>query len=71
MAETARANAIVEPSRIEGRTLAVLYGSETGNGEDIAEELADMARRLHFETEVDAMDSFKLVGHRPPLPTAV
>jgi sulfite reductase alpha subunit-like flavoprotein len=41
--------------------MAVLYGSETGNAEDIAAELGNMARRLHFQTTVDEMDGFKLV----------
>lgn len=41
--------------------MAVLYGTETGNAEEIAMELGDMASRLHFQTTVDEMDSFKLV----------
>lgn len=50
-----------QPLVVEGRTMAVLYGSETGNAEDIAVELGKMAQRLHFQTAVDDMDSFKLV----------
>ncbi|KAK4237747.1 hypothetical protein C8A03DRAFT_15743 [Achaetomium macrosporum] len=55
-----------EPSRglqaavVEGRRMAVLYGSETGNAEEIAVELGKMAERLHFQTSVDEMDHFKL-----------
>ncbi|KAL2157532.1 hypothetical protein VTH06DRAFT_6083 [Thermothelomyces fergusii] len=49
-----------QPVVIEGRSMAVLYGSETGNAEDIAGELAQTAERLHFQTRVDEMDSFKL-----------
>ncbi|KAK0636902.1 hypothetical protein B0T17DRAFT_485500 [Bombardia bombarda] len=49
-----------QPVAIEGRTMMVLYGSETGNAEEIAMELVKMARRLHFQTVVDEMDSFKL-----------
>ncbi|KAK0745081.1 hypothetical protein B0T21DRAFT_381147 [Apiosordaria backusii] len=40
--------------------MAILYGSETGNAEEIAIELEDMARRLHYQTKMDEMDSFKL-----------
>lgn len=40
----------------------MLYGTETGNAEEIAVELGQMAERLHFKTTVDEMDSFKLVG---------
>ncbi|KAL2137388.1 hypothetical protein VTI74DRAFT_9 [Chaetomium olivicolor] len=50
------------PNRVvlEGRTMAVLYGTETGNAEEIAVELGRTAERLHFQTTVDEMDSFKL-----------
>ncbi|KAK4246418.1 hypothetical protein C7999DRAFT_42110 [Corynascus novoguineensis] len=51
---------VVQPAVIEGRSMAVLYGSETGGAEDIAGELGKTAERLHFQTTVDEMDSFKL-----------
>ncbi|KAK4671278.1 NAPDH-dependent diflavin reductase [Podospora pseudoanserina] len=51
---------LASPVEIEGRSMAILYGSETGNAEEIAIELEDMARRLHFHTRMDEMDSFKL-----------
>jgi len=47
---------------VPGRSMIILYGSETGNGEEIAGELGKMAQRLHFRTVVDEMDSFKLVS---------
>jgi len=53
------------PVAIEGRSMAILYGSETGNAEEIAVELGKMAQRLHFQTTVDEMDGFKLVRHIP------
>lgn len=53
--------AAAQPVTLEGRTMAVLYGSETGSAEDIAVELGAMAERLRFQTTVDEMDSFKLV----------
>lgn len=51
----------VQPAMIPGRTMAVLYGSESGSAEDIAVEVGNMAERLHFQTSVDEMNSFKLV----------
>ncbi|KAI9772685.1 MAG: NAPDH-dependent diflavin reductase [Geoglossum simile] len=39
------------------RTALVLYGSETGNARDAAEELGRIAERLHFLTRVAEMDS--------------
>lgn len=50
-----------QPMVLLGRSLAILYGTETGNSEDIARELGDMAERLHFQTVVDEMNSFGLV----------
>ncbi|KAK0643650.1 hypothetical protein B0T16DRAFT_355339 [Cercophora newfieldiana] len=49
-----------QPVAAPGRSMIILYGSETGNGEEIAQELGKMAQRLHFQTVVDEMDSFKL-----------
>jgi len=53
---------IAQPAVIPGRSVIILYGSETGNAEEIAMELSRMTERLHFQTAVDEMDSFKLVG---------
>ena len=44
------------------RTAAILYGTETGNAQDIAEELGAMAERLHFTTVMSEMDNFQPVG---------
>lgn len=53
----------MRPLVIEGRSIVILFGSETGNSEEIATELGKMAQRLHFQTVVDEMDNFKLVGN--------
>lgn len=44
------------------RTCLVLYGSETGNAQDIAEEVGKMFRRLHFESSVEEMNAIDLVS---------
>ncbi|KAF4174692.1 hypothetical protein CNMCM8694_007890 [Aspergillus lentulus] len=41
------------------RTALVLYGSETGNAQEVAEELGALAERLHFVTHVAEMNSVK------------
>lgn len=41
---------------LQERSLLILYASETGNSQDIAEELGRMARRLHFHTDVEEMN---------------
>ncbi|KAK4448087.1 hypothetical protein QBC34DRAFT_408110 [Podospora aff. communis PSN243] len=56
----AGADQTIRPGAVPGRSMIVMYGSETGNGEEIAGELGKMAQRLHFQVVVDEMDSFKL-----------
>lgn len=51
----------VGPEHAAHRSMAILYGTETGNSEEIAGELSKMAERLHFETVLDEMNSFSLV----------
>ena len=48
------------------RNALILYGSETGNGQDVAEELGRVAERLHFMTRVSEMDLVEIV--RPSVP---
>jgi sulfite reductase alpha subunit-like flavoprotein len=43
------------------RTALVLYGSETGNSHEVAEELGRVAERLHFVTRVCEMDQVTIV----------
>lgn len=54
-----------EPARVAdlpGRSMLILYGSETGNSQDIAEEIGRDAQRLHFKTKVDEMNGAQLVS---------
>lgn len=44
------------------RTALVLYGSETGNAQDIANELGRIAERLRFLTRVSDLDSIDIVS---------
>lgn len=44
----------------KGRSALVLYGSETGNAQDVAEELGRLAERLRFDTEVVELNSISL-----------
>jgi sulfite reductase alpha subunit-like flavoprotein len=43
------------------RSVLVLYGSETGNSQDIAEELGRNAQRLYFKTSVEELNDVQLV----------
>lgn len=44
------------------RTALVLYGSETGNAQDVANELGRITERLHFLTRVSDLDSVDIVS---------
>lgn len=44
------------------RSVLVLYASETGNAQEVAEELGDLTERLYFVTQVSEMNHFKPVG---------
>ncbi|KAL4801021.1 hypothetical protein BDV19DRAFT_375599 [Aspergillus venezuelensis] len=41
------------------RSALVLYGSETGNAQDVAEEVSAVAERLHFSTQVSELNHVK------------
>ncbi|KAI1113163.1 riboflavin synthase domain-like protein [Nemania sp. NC0429] len=45
---------------LDRRKILILYGSETGNSEESANDLERMARRLHFQTLLEEMDDVKL-----------
>ena len=46
----------------QNRTTLVLFGSETGNAQDVAHEVAKLLERLRFLTQVHEMDSVDIVG---------
>ena len=48
------------------RSAIVLYGTETGNSQDAADELGRLLERLHFMTRVSEMDSVKAVRYASP-----
>jgi flavodoxin len=45
----------------QARRALVVYGSETGNAQDVAEEMGRIAERLRFETEVAELNAITLV----------
>lgn len=50
------------------RTVLVLYGSETGNAQELAEELGRSCQRLHFQSTVEEMNAVTLVRPSATLP---
>ena len=53
------------------RSALILYGSETGNAQDMAEDLGRLCSRLHFRTDVDELDSVDLVRDSTPVPRRI
>ena len=49
---------------LSSRTALVLYGSETGNSQDVAEEMARLTERLRFNTQVFELNSVTVVCSR-------
>lgn len=47
--------------RPQKRSALILYGTETGNSQEVAEELGVVTERLHFATHVSELDHFKPV----------
>ena len=43
------------------RTALVAYGTETGNAQDVAEDLGRNLERLHFVTNVTGLDNIIVV----------
>jgi hypothetical protein len=54
-------NGIMAP---KDRSILILYGTETGNAQDIAEDLDQCAQRLRFSTKVEEMNNAQLVSSR-------
>jgi sulfite reductase alpha subunit-like flavoprotein len=46
--------------KTQARTALILYGSETGNSQDVAEEVGRLTERLRFDTTVLDLDSVQL-----------
>ncbi|RAH77347.1 hypothetical protein BO86DRAFT_422430 [Aspergillus japonicus CBS 114.51] len=47
------------PPAQQRRSALVLYGSETGNSQEVAEELGALTERLHFKTHVADLNQYK------------
>ena len=54
--------ALVSGGSQHERTALVLYGSETGTAQDVAEELGALMERLHFTTKVVELNMIDIVG---------
>lgn len=51
-----------EATQLENRRMLILYGSETGNSQDLAGDLERLVERLHFKTMVCEMNDVELVS---------
>jgi len=46
---------------VQNRSALILYGSETGNSQDVAEEVGRLCERLRFSTNVIELDNIDIV----------
>lgn len=51
-----------EAVQLDNRRILILYGSETGNSQDLAGNLERLAERLHFKTLACEMNDVELVS---------
>lgn len=51
-----------EEEALRNRSLLVLYGTETGNSQEIAQEISRAAERLRFQTDIEEMNDVPLVS---------
>jgi len=49
------------PAMAQDRRLMILYATQTGNAQDLAESLARRAIRQHFTTQCLSMDEYSAV----------
>jgi flavodoxin len=49
------------PAASANRSAMIAYGTETGNAQDAAEEVARLCERLHFKTHLLELDLVSLV----------
>ncbi|KAJ4389864.1 NAPDH-dependent diflavin reductase [Gnomoniopsis smithogilvyi] len=52
--------ALPSEQELKGRSLLVLYGTETGHSKEIAEEIVEAAERLRFRTSIEQMNDVSL-----------
>ncbi|KAI8958688.1 riboflavin synthase domain-like protein [Daldinia sp. FL1419] len=47
-------------AKLESRRILILYGSETGNSQDLAGDIERLSERIHFKTQVREMNDVEL-----------
>ena len=50
-------------SNTSERQLLILYGSQTGCAQDVAERMLRQAKRRHFKTRIYSMDAYDRVNY--------
>ena len=53
-----------ELSKVEGRRISVLYGSQTGTAQEVAERIGREAKRRYLSASVLALDDYNVVSLR-------
>ena len=48
---------------VSERQLLILYGSQTGCAQDVAERMLRQAKRRHFKTRIYSMDAYDRVNY--------
>lgn len=67
-AMAAAENANIPGAETNNSSLLVLYGTETGHSQEVAEEITDCAERLRIQTCLEQMNDVSLVSKEKCLP---
>ena len=51
-----------ELSKVRGRRISVLYGSQTGTAQEVAERIGREAKRRYLSASVLALDDYNVVS---------
>lgn len=51
-----------QPPSVSKRQMLILYGSQTGCAQDVAERMSRQARRRHFAVRLYSMDEYDRVN---------
>lgn len=54
-----------ELSKVRGRRISVLYGSQTGTAQEVAERIGREAKRRYLSASVLALDDYNVVSFAP------
>jgi sulfite reductase alpha subunit-like flavoprotein len=57
-----QSNIIIDDDKSDMRKLVVLYGSQTGTSQEVAERITRDAKRMHFQVKLSSLDAYPIMN---------